>query len=64
MPVWTWWSPPPSSPAEARWQRCTVHFYRNMFSGVPSKHVRAVAKNMLMAIHAIEDRQYAMEKGP
>ena len=25
---------------EAQWQRCTVHFYRNVFSVVPSKHMR------------------------
>ena len=28
---------------EAQWQRCTVHFYRNIFTVVPSKHMRAVA---------------------
>ena len=46
---------------EAQWQRCTVHFYRNVFSMVPSKHMRAVA-DMLKAIHACEDRQAAMDK--
>ena len=46
---------------EAQWQRCTVHFYRNVFSVVPSKHMRAVA-DMLKAIHACEDRQAAMDK--
>ena len=39
---------------EARWQRCTVHFYRNIFSHVPRGKVRAVAR-MLKAIHASED---------
>ncbi len=46
---------------EARWQRCTVHFYRNVFSVVPRKHVRTVA-DMLKAIHACEDRQAAQDK--
>ena len=46
---------------EAQWQRCTVHFYRNVFSVVPSKHMRPVA-DMLKAIHAAEDRQAAQEK--
>jgi len=46
---------------EAQWQRCTVHFYRNVFSVVPSKHVRMVA-DMLKAIHACEDRQAAQDK--
>jgi len=46
---------------EAQWQRCTVHFYRNVFSVVPSKHMRAVA-DMLKAIHAGEDRQAAQDK--
>jgi transposase-like protein len=46
---------------EAQWQRCTVHFYRNVFSVVPSKHMRPVA-DMLKAIHACEDRQAARDK--
>lgn len=46
---------------EAQWQRCTVHFYRNVFSVVPSKHIRTVA-DMLKAIHACEDRQAAQDK--
>jgi len=46
---------------EAQWQRCTVHFYRNVFSVVSSKHMRAVA-DMLKAIHAAEDRQAAQDK--
>jgi putative transposase len=25
---------------DARWQRCTVHFYRNVFSHVPPTRVR------------------------
>jgi len=46
---------------QAQWQRCTVHFYRNVFSVVPSKHMRPVA-DMLKAIHAAEDRQAAQDK--
>ena len=36
---------------EARWQRCMVHFYRNVFSHVPAGKLRAAAL-MLKAIHA------------
>jgi transposase-like protein len=43
---------------EARWQRCVVHFYRNVFSHVPSTKVREVA-HMLKAIHAQESRETA-----
>ena len=46
---------------QAQWQRCTVHFYRNVFSVVPSKHMRTVS-DMLKAIHACEDRQAAQAK--
>lgn len=46
---------------EARWQRCTVHFYRNVFSKVPRKLMRDVA-DMLKAIHAQEDRDEAIKK--
>ena len=38
---------------EARWQRCLVHFYRNVFSHVPNARVKEVAR-MLKAIHAQE----------
>lgn len=38
---------------EAEWQRCTVHFYRNVFSHVPNARVKEVAR-MLKAIHAQE----------
>jgi putative transposase len=43
---------------EARWQRCVVHFYRNVFSHVPNSKVADVAR-MLKAIHAQEDRPSA-----
>jgi putative transposase len=45
----------------AGWQRCIVHFYRNVFTVVPKGKVRRVAR-MLKAIHASEDRQAAREK--
>ena len=46
---------------EAKWQRCVVHFYRNVFTAVPKSKVRIVAA-MLKAIHAQEDREAAEEK--
>ena len=47
--------------AEAAWQRCTVHFYRNVFTVVPKGKRKEVAA-MLKAIHGQEDRQAAREK--
>ena len=46
---------------EAKWQRCIVHFYRNVWTAVPTGKVRGVAA-MLKAIHAQEDAQSAKEK--
>ena len=46
---------------QAQWQRCVVHFYRNVFSHVPSSKVRAIA-HMLKAIHAQESRAAASRK--
>jgi len=46
---------------EAGWQRCVVHFYRNVFSHVPATKVRDVA-HMLKAIHAQESREAAEQK--
>src|ERR1017187_9468430 len=46
---------------EARWQRCVVHFYRNVWTAVPSAKMREVAA-MLKAIHAQEDREAARQK--
>jgi putative transposase len=46
---------------DAGWQRCTVHFYRNVFSHVPRPKMREVAA-MLKAIHAAEDVHAAREK--
>ena len=46
---------------EAKYQRCTVHFYRNVFSVVPKSKVKNVAK-MLKAIHAQESKKAARDK--
>jgi transposase-like protein len=46
---------------EAAWQRCVVHWYRNVMTAVPQGRVREVAA-MLKAIHAQEDRASAEQK--
>jgi putative transposase len=46
---------------EASWQRCVVHFYRNVFTAVPSGKMKEVAA-MLKAIHAQEDKPAAQAK--
>ena len=46
---------------EAKYQWCTVHFYRNVFSVAPRSKVKLVSK-MLKAIHAQESRRAAREK--
>ena len=46
---------------DAKYQRCTVHFYRNVFSVVPKSKVKIVAK-MLKAIHAQESKKGSREK--
>ncbi len=46
---------------KARWQRCVVHWYRNVFSHVPRGQLDVVAR-MLKAIHAQEDRTAAALK--
>ena len=46
---------------QAQWQRCMVHFYRNVFSVVPKGKVKHVAA-MLKAIHAQEDGAEAKKK--
>lgn len=46
---------------EAKYQRCNVHFYRNIFSVTPRSKMKEVAA-MLKAIHAQEDKQAAREK--
>jgi transposase-like protein len=46
---------------EAKYQRCTVHFYRNVFSVTPRNKMKIVAK-MLKAVHAQESKKAAKEK--
>lgn len=46
---------------KASWQRCAVHFYRNVWTAVPTSKVREVA-TMLKAIHAQEDHEAAKAK--
>lgn len=45
----------------AKYQRCMVHFYRNVFSVVPRSKVKIVAK-MLKAIHSQESKSASKEK--
>jgi transposase-like protein len=47
---------------QAKWQRCVVHFYRNVLHAVPRGKARDVAL-MLKAIHAQEDKEAARQKG-
>lgn len=46
---------------QAKFQRCNVHFYRNVFTVTPRSKMKEVAA-MLKAIHAQEDKQAAKEK--
>ena len=46
---------------EAKYQRCIVHFYRNVFAVVPKAKIKNVAL-MLKAIHAQESRDAALKK--
>jgi len=46
---------------DAKWQRCAVHFYRNMFSALPFNKTKEVMA-MLKAIHASEDLESARQK--
>jgi transposase-like protein len=46
---------------QAKYQRCTVHFYRNVFSAIPRSKMKLVAR-MLKAIHAQESKTAAREK--
>lgn len=46
---------------DAAWQRCAVHFYRNVWSKVPSTKMGLVIP-MLKAIHAQEDREACSQK--
>ncbi len=46
---------------EAKYQRCIVHFYRNVFTVTPRGKMKDVT-HMLKAIHAQETREAAREK--
>jgi len=46
---------------EAKYQRCIVHFYRNVFSVTPRSKMQLVSK-MLKAIHAQENKEACREK--
>ena len=46
---------------DAKYQRCTAYFYRNVFSAVPRSRMKLVAK-MLKAIHAQESKAAARVK--
>src|SRR5208337_1095112 len=46
---------------KADWQRCVVHFYRNVMSHTPYDKLRPVVA-MLKAIHAQEDKAEARKK--
>ena len=54
------WGPGEFYP-EAKWQRCIVHFYRNVLCVVPTRLMLDVA-TMLKAIHASEDLVAVLEK--
>ena len=47
--------------SKTKYQRCTVHFYRNMFSVAPRSKVKLVFK-MFKAIHAQESKKAARKK--
>lgn len=46
---------------ESRWQRCVVHYYRNVFSYIPRGKMREVSV-MLKAIHSQENKVEARAK--
>ena len=46
---------------ESQYQRCTAHFFRNMFSVAPRSKIKMVAK-ILKTIHAHENKKAAREK--
>lgn len=46
---------------ESRYQRCVVHFYRNVFSTIPRTKIKRVAL-MLKAIHAQENKGAARKR--
>lgn len=46
---------------DAKYQRCTVHFYRNIFSVTPKNRMKEVSM-LLKAIHSQECKKSALEK--
>ena len=46
---------------DAKYQRCTIHFYRNVFSATPHSKVKLAAK-MRKVLHAQESKKAAGEK--
>lgn len=46
---------------EARWQRCTVHFYRDVMKAVP-QNKRDEAIRLVKTIHHQESRACPLEK--
>lgn len=46
---------------DAKWQRCVVHFYRNVLHAVPRGKAKEVTL-MLKAVHAQEDKEAARRK--
>ena len=46
---------------QAQWQRCVVHFQRNVMAVVPKSKIREVV-DMVKAIHAQEDQEAAKRK--
>lgn len=46
---------------DAKYQRCTVHCYRNVFSVMP-RTKRKLAAKMLKAIHTLESKKAVREK--
>lgn len=46
---------------EAKWQRCIVHFYRNVFNKAPRGSLKVISQ-MLKAIHSQENKEEAVKK--
>lgn len=46
---------------ESKYQRCIVHFYRNIFSATPRRRIKLISR-MLKAIHAQESKAASREK--
>ncbi len=46
---------------DAKYQRCTIHFYRNVFPVIPRSKMKTVAR-MLKAIHAQESKAACRKK--